>query len=475
MAEGSEGAGRRPHGHGGHRGEKDPHARRPYVRDATPDARSALATPQTPVAMALLSLVTGLAVGLVAWGALTLADWLIELVWGVVGGRGASPALGAACVPRWFPLPACVLGGLVVGLWTRRTRVVPESLEVVMATFKRTGSYRIEHLGKSVVSFLLPLAFGGSVGPEAGLTGLITAGCCWIRDTLKRAGLRAGAIADVTIPASLSAIFGAPFAGLLADAEGDGGEGAPAPDVDAYEIRRPVKAVLYLVAALGALVGVRLLSALVGGSSGLPRFGASEAGLADLAWFLPCAAVGYALALVSRLSQRAFSALSRRAGDGPAALVAKPVVAGAVLGAVAVFLPDVLFSGQGSTNALIRDWAVAAPSLMIATGLAKSALTQMCIALGWRGGHFFPDIFAGAACGMGLAAIAGLDPTFAAAVATTTFVAATTKRPLLTIGILLLCFPASGILWSCAAAALAYVLPMPAAAASGEKGAGSRD
>lgn len=80
--------------------------------------------------------------------------------------------------------------------------MVPESLEVVMASFKRTGSYRIEHLGKSVVSFLLPLAFGGSVGPEAGLTGLITAGCCWIRNTLKRAGLRAGAIADVTIPAS---------------------------------------------------------------------------------------------------------------------------------------------------------------------------------------------------------------------------------------------------------------------------------
>ena len=129
------------------------------------------------IGMVILALVVGFVIGAAVWTVLTLSNFLISLLWGRVGGVHDG-ALGIV----WFPLVVCTLGGLVIGIWTRLTHNTPQSLEAVLAEFKQTGSYKVDGIGKSVVSFLLPLVFGGSVGPEAGLTGLVTAGCCWIRD-----------------------------------------------------------------------------------------------------------------------------------------------------------------------------------------------------------------------------------------------------------------------------------------------------
>lgn len=165
----------------------------------------------------------------------------------------------------------------------------------------------MEGAGRSVVGFLLPIVFGGSVGPEAGLTGLIASACCRLRDLLKRAGLRAGAIGDATIAASVAAIFGTPLAGIVA-----GVESAPdeVPDPNEYELRRSAKTVLYFSAALAALGGASASSALFGGSGGLPRLAEPAPGAFDPIWFLPCIAFGYAFALVFEGSAALFVVLA---------------------------------------------------------------------------------------------------------------------------------------------------------------------
>lgn len=289
---------------------------------------------------------------------------------------------------------------------------------------------------------------------------LIASACCRLRDLLKRAGLRAGAIGDATIAASVAAIFGTPLAGIVA-----GVESAPdeVPDPNEYELRRSAKTVLYFSAALAALGGASASSALFGGSGGLPRLAEPAPGAFDPIWFLPCIAFGYAFALVFEGSAALFSRLSRRAGDTAFAVIAKPTAAGFIMGGIAAILPNVLFSGEVQTHELVSDWSEAGAFVLLATGVLKLAITPMYLNMGWSGGHFFPCIYSGVSCGFGIALLAGVDLTFAAGVVTTSFIACTTRKPLFSAGILLLCFPLHGMLWCGLAAVIGSLLPLPRA------------
>lgn len=438
--------------------------RRALVREVA-GATGAIDALSSRLGMVVLALGCGFAVGVVVSLLLRATTAVTDLVW-----KGAASLFP---VP-WFALLACTVGGLVIGLWTWWSAERVHSLEEVMGEFRRTGSFRTRGLLRPTVSFLLPLAFGGSVGFEAGLTGIITSACCWVRDRLKAAGLRVAVVADVTIAACVSAIFGTPLAGIVCGVEG--GHAAPDPDgalpaeadsaVDDFELARGAKVVLYAAAAVGALGGLVATGAVLGPSGGLPRFEAIGAHGVELAWVVPCIALGWLLSIVHHASARLFSraakALAPSGERSLASVVLPPVACGIVLGAVACALPYVLFPGEVQSEELMASWAAMGAPVLIATGLAKAAATPMCLSMGWMGGSFFPSIFSGVAAGFGLAALTGCDPMLAVTVTTSAHLAGVTRKPVVTIAILALCFPVSGVLWSGLAAVVGSVLPVGA-------------
>ena len=448
--------GRSRRGQSGQRGQSGRQADpRPYIRDVSRESQGALDVATVTIGMVALALAVGFAVGLAVFCVMNLSTWLTALLWDGVGGALSAP---------WFPLAACTLGGAVIGLWTWWSNDRVRPLEDVMAEFKATGSYRVNGAAKPVVSFLLPLVFGGSVGFEAGLTGLIAAGCCWIRDRLKAAGLRAGAVADVTIAASMAAIFGTPLAGIVAGAEsspGDVADKLEKPDVNDYNMRRGAKAVLYTAAAFGAFGGIALSSHLVGAPSGLPRFDAVTASYAELLWAVPCMAVAYVMSLLYHGSARLSKFASSRLGDGLPGVVGAPVIAGAIMGACACALPYVLFPGEAQSEELMATWTTWTATVLVATGFAKAVITPMCLNMGWMGGSFFPSIFAGVAAGYGLAALTGADPMLMVTVTATAYLAGVVRKPLLVLAILFLCFPVEGVVWMGIAAVVGAALPVP--------------
>ena len=64
-----------------------------------------------------------------------------------------------------------------------------------------------------------------------------------------------------------------------------------------------------------------------------------------------------------------------------------------------------------------------------------------CVAGGWIGGEFFPMIFCGVSVGYALTLATGCDPMIAVACTTAALVSACTRKPVLTIVVLALCFP----------------------------------
>ena len=86
---------------------------------------------------------------------------------------------------------------------------------------------------------------------------------------------------------------------------------------------------------------------------------------------------------------------------------------------------------------------------ILALGLAKVLLTNMCIQLGLKGGHFFPMIFAAVCLGFGIALLvfpgSVAHAAFGAAVVTAGTMGVLLRKPLAATCLLLLCFPMKAV------------------------------
>ena len=409
------------------------------------------------LSMVSFSVVVGFVVGLLVWAVLWASTFLTNLLW-MNAKEALSATLSSIGISSWWlPLAFCTVGGVLIGLWTKLTGTVPESLEVVMADVKKSGGYELKKPGAAVVSFLLPLVFGGSVGPEAGLTGIIAAACTKVGVMLKGAGLRVKSVADLTVSAALSAVFATPIAGIVACAEDSTPTGDNPRD---YEFKRAAKLVVYTAAAIGAFGGIVTFSAIFGGNGGIPRFSGAVAGINEFKWALPCLLVGYAGAFFYHVSNFSFSKLTIKLEK---CVVLKPILAGIVLGFLGVAFPYVLFPGEEQAFELMEEWQQLGGVALIATGLLKCAATPMCINFGWKGGNFFPCIFSGIAAGYGMAHLSGVDPMFCVCVTTATLVAGIQRKPLMALALLLLCFPADSIVYMGLACLVGAYAPIPTA------------
>ena len=84
-----------------------------------------------------------------------------------------------------------------------------------MAKVKTEKHYDYKNMLVMMIAAVLPLLIGSSVGPEAGLTGIIVGMCYWAGDNLKFARQHAKEYSQIGVAASLSVLFHAPLFGLF--------------------------------------------------------------------------------------------------------------------------------------------------------------------------------------------------------------------------------------------------------------------
>lgn len=454
------------------------------VREAGPRPLGAGDCAAAIAGIAVLAVVSGLALGAFAWAMLHLWMLLVRLIW----------ADGALALGWWFyPIVVGVVGGVLIGLWSKAFRSRPEPLNAVIAGIK-SGGYRVRSLAAGSVAFLMPLAFGGSVGPAAGLVGLIATGCSRTSEMLVRAGVRAARVVDGGRGKMLVAALTSPFSsaeggreracetthsrGRDSACESERScEGAHVRESEracgqkrsrecgrvyeaGYSYSRAAKVLLYSMCAVSAALAVAMLARFVGWELIVPRFAFSLPSWESLFSVMPLALCGYVLALLTRVGGGAGGAASRKFAKGS---VLPPVACGLALGCVAAFLPNVMFTGQAQTVDIMASWAATPAVLLLVTGIAKALATPFCISMGWCGGPFYPLIFAGVSFGYGAASIFGLDPVLCASVVATSLLVAATRKPVLVLVLLMICFPLRDLLWMIPAALIALAIPVPKA------------
>ena len=428
-----------------------------------------LAKPANRLLFLACVLVTGAVAGAAVWLFFFAMEHGIDLFWNKIPQMlgAASPELARG--PFGFlpyPFLVCVAGGLVIGLYEKATRVKTDDLNQVMATVKQNGGYPYDNLGKLSVAALLPLLFGGSIGPEAGLTGVIAGLCTWVGDRMRRFGAEFRELTLLGTQAALTALFTAPIYGFVAPLAGSADGAVPAgeggADRDGLTIRLPraQKAAVYGIAIAGGLGAYLLLGQIFGGGMGMPRFDRAAVGARELAWLVPLSLAGTACGWVFHAAEKGSAGFSSRLGERP---VVKAVLAGVLLAAAGTALPYTMFAGETQADALMEGYLAIPAGILIATAFVKAALTPALINLGWRGGHFFPVIFSGVSMGYGMAALTGADPVFCVACTTAATMGAVMRNPLMVVGLLLMCFPVKGVAVMAAAAAIASAIPLPRA------------
>ena len=334
--------------------------------------------------MFVLSVIlTGAIAGAFVWFLLFVMELGLSFIW-----ERVPLFLG-----QLYPVIMCTIGGVVIGLFARRYGQYPEKLMDVMAKVKTTGRYDYKDLGPMSVAALLPLIFGGSVGPEAGLVGAIAAICTWVGDRMRCFGNDFQELTRVGTYATVSAIFTAPLYGFADAVTGERVDGYDTPHVT-----KRMKVLIYALAILGAVGAYMLLSHLIGGGMHMPQFDDVGYGTEEFLWLIPLALIGGICGLAYCILDDRFEHVGKRFEDKP---VARTTFAGLLLGLCGMLLPLTMFAGESQAVELQETWVTMTAAALICTGLVKIVITALCVNMGWRGGHFFPVIFSGITIGYG--------------------------------------------------------------------------
>jgi H+/Cl- antiporter ClcA len=312
----------------------------------------------------------------------------------------AAPASGLPA--PLLILGICTIGGLLVGLLVRGFGDHNGIFADVLKEFGATGRFDYRNAPGIVLTALVSLISGASLGPEAPLADACGGMGTLVADRLKRDPRETRSLSYSGLSGMLAAFITSPISGPLLALEGAQG-GAAGLTVYFWVLFPSLVA-----SAVAVVVFVMLSGSFFGALYVFPLY---VPRLIDLLLAVPLGLVGGSAGViffvVLRGLQKVMLPLKKH-------LVLRGLIGGVGLGIVAAFLPLVLFSGEDQTVDLIHHAAEIGAVMLIVLAVAKLLVTCLLLAAGWKGGYLFPILFVGVALGL---AVAQLFPAIPVAVA----------------------------------------------------------
>ena len=323
----------------------------------------------------------------------------------------------------------------------------PEELTEVLGKVKKEKRYEYRNMPVMLLAAFLPLIIGSSVGPEAGLTGIIVGLCYWAGDNLKFARGNEKEYSDVGAAVTLSLLFRSPLFGIFAVEEEN-------KEKEVFDMSKTSKTFIYGLTIASGFAIYLLLSDLFGAEmSGFPSFPAQELTRIDYLMIILYIICGCILAKFYQITHHGCGQIALKLPS-----ILRETLGGLFLGISGLVVPAVMFSGEDQMGILMESYTGYLPLLLVGMAFFKIVLTNICIQSGLKGGHFFPVIFAGVCMGYGIAGLifqeSARHVVFAAAIITATLLGGIMKKPLAVTMVLFLCFPVKMFMWIFLAAAI---------------------
>ena len=388
--------------------------------------------------LVLYTVIIGTIAGLIIWCFIRGMDFGIQLLWDYI------PNLINF---KYYTIVVCFIGGVLIGLWKNKYGDSPEELNEVIQTVKKDNRYSYNNFFPSIVSSIFPLIFGASIGPEAGLTGIIAGLFTWIGDKLKIFNDELEELAHIGITATLGTIFASPLFGFVEPLENE-----------ESTLPKTSKNILYFIAILSSFGIFIFLNHLTHNHAGLHSIGAVTIDNLNYPGIIVLIIIGIILSYIYFISHKLSKILFRNIENN---FILKGAIGGLILGIIGTLLPLTMFSGEAQIYLLLDSGVELGLIILILTSTVKIVLTNICIETGLKGGHFFPLIFSGTAMGYALGIILNMDPIISMSIVTTSFMASILKKPLAVVLLLMIIFPVNLIPLMLVSAVIACLVKTP--------------
>ncbi|MBK8909398.1 MAG: chloride channel protein [Rhodospirillales bacterium] len=329
--------------------------------------------------LSLLAMLIGVMVG----GAVILFREAIALIQSVAFGSG-SPRLWfhAAQLPWWHRLLTPTLGGLLVGVWIHAMmpdRRPPTVADAIEASALKAGrmSFRAGLWGG--VASALSIGCGASVGREGPAVHIGATVGSWLAQIFNLPRRSTQTLLGCGAAAAVAASFNAPIAGALFANEVVIGH---------YALKS------FAPVVVSSVIGTIVSRAWFGD---FPAFEVSVLPIRS-AWEIPAfLGLGVLAGLTAILLMRGIRLAELGAARLPGPPWLRPAAAGALVGSIAVVLPQVLGIGYGVTEQALMG--VMPLALLAAVCIAKIIATAISLGFGFAGGVFSPSLVIGAMLG----------------------------------------------------------------------------
>ncbi len=295
-----------------------------------------------------------------------------------------DPVEIAEMLPQWARMIAPALGGLAAGLawhWGRRgvgSKGTPNLIEVVVAG---DGRLPFRTTLVKVFSSLLSIGTGASIGREGSVVNLAAMLASKAGALAKWPPYRLRLLLACGAAAGLAAAYNAPVAGAVFAAQ-----------IVLGNFSMNLFAPLVCASVVAAVVSRSFFG--IEPWYQVPSFDFTRLG--QLPWFLVLGGLAGLLGAGFLRSIKMSESLFRRTG---LPIYARVAMAGVVVGAAALLVPEVWGNGYVVTSRILGDQEGYGLVFLCGLLLAKFAATSITVGAGTAGGVFTPTLFLGAALG----------------------------------------------------------------------------